>query len=144
MDSKEMKGTDALMKRFEGLKAQAQSTVFRQAANYAMTPVLQMARKTAPRSRASHKTYKGRTVAPGFLSRSMFRKTELNRKTGTVTSRVGMRKEAFYGTFLFMRNRRNQKKNDFLVQSLSSNKSAVTMRFADKMRDAIVREARKK
>ena len=69
----------------------------RSAAMGATLPTTKEMRAAAPRGRNVHRTYKGRLVAPGFLSRSVIRKTRVNKKTGTVSVAIGVKREAFYG-----------------------------------------------
>lgn len=69
----------------------------RSAAVAATSPVVKEMKAAAPKGTRAHKTYKGRLVAPGFLSRSVKRMTRIDKKTGKMTLTIGVKKEAFYG-----------------------------------------------
>lgn len=74
-----------------GLNALARAT------GKAATPTVRRIRARAPVGKRSHKTYKGRTVFPGFLKRSVRRRTRKNRQRGSVEVQIGVLSEAFYG-----------------------------------------------
>lgn len=63
----------------------------------ATLPVVKEARARAPLGKLPHKTYKGRIVSPGFLARSLGRKSRVNRDGTGVSVSIGVRNEAFYG-----------------------------------------------
>lgn len=65
--------------------------------NRGLNPVVKTARENAPKGESGHKTYKGRIVSPGFLSRSIKKKLKI--EGGSIVGRVGMIKDAFYGAF---------------------------------------------
>lgn len=138
-----MKGGDEPLRKLRGLRSQAQSSAFRQAASFAMTPTVKSAKQKAPKGKKAHKTYKGRTVAPGFLERSITKKISVSKDGKTIRARVGMKREAFYGQFGFTTNSRKQKKNDFLTDALGDTEGAVLARFVDKLRAAIAKQAAK-
>lgn len=67
----------------------------RSAALLATTPALKALKAAAPRGKKLHRTYKGNLVAPGFLSRSIKRKTSY--RNGVARVVIGIKKEAAYG-----------------------------------------------
>lgn len=79
------------------LGSAAGGKALRNAATVAMTPVVKAAKAAAPVGTKAHKTYKGRLVAPGFLSRNVKKKTYLWKNGLGVSAWVGMSKEAWYG-----------------------------------------------
>lgn len=83
------------MRQLEGL-ARVPPEELLKAAEEAALPVLQKARELIPVGVDQHRTYKGRTVAPGFAKRSIRVVARLNKdKTGASAS-VGVAAEAFY------------------------------------------------
>lgn len=71
------------------------SKTLRQAAMAATTPVFKEIKAAAPVGKKAHRTHKGRLVAPGFLKRSVKRKSRVKHGRATVT--IGVAGEAFYG-----------------------------------------------
>lgn len=99
LDTDRLEGFDDLAKALKKLKAETSTKIIRQSASAAMNPVVKRMRERAPRGRRAHKTYKGRLVAPGFLSRSIRKRTRIDSKSMRVILTVGVGKEAFYGLF---------------------------------------------
>lgn len=93
-------GLDDILKAFEGLKKGAQAKVMRQALNAALVPVVKELRASAKKGSKPHKTYKGRLVAPGFLSRSVIKSTRLSKDKHQVFGNVRLKSEAWYGSLL--------------------------------------------
>lgn len=94
MSASELAGVDVLMKRLSKMDISLRVKLLRQAVSQSMTPVLRQAQMRVPVGAKTHKTYKGRWVAPGFSKRSIRRKTAI--ENGKVVVRIGVRKEAFY------------------------------------------------
>lgn len=97
MTDKLTEGFDELDKLMKELGAAASGKALRQSVSFAVTPVLQQARKTAPKGSEAHRTYKGRLVAPGFLSRNINRKMFLSRTKNFASGSVAPMGEAWYG-----------------------------------------------
>lgn len=96
----DVQNAESLGKKLRQLQQAGQARVMRTAANFAMTPVLQAARANAPVGDRTHKTYKGRTVAPGFLARSIKKKVRLSKDKSRVYSSVSAPGEAWYGRLI--------------------------------------------
>lgn len=156
--SAQILGDKALTEQFKALSELAKSKVIRQATNYAMTPVLKEARVRTPVSKKFHATSytpegvrasgtlqgKGKIVAPGFLKRSMTKKTSQSKNRYVTRTKVGAAgKEAWYG-LLLERGFKSYAPNPFLQKSFAARSSEVENRYKQKMRQAIEREARKR
>lgn len=94
-DLQHVKGLNDLSRKLAALGKDMAGKTLRQSAMNATTPALKALKAAAPRGKSLHKTYKGRTVAPGFLSRSVARKSSY--KNGRARVEIGVKKEAFYG-----------------------------------------------
>lgn len=94
-------GFDDLIKKMDQLEAQTATKVVRSAMMSATLPTVRGMEAAAPKGTDTHRTYKGRLVAPGFVSRNIKRKAKIYRNTGTVSLRIGVAAEAYYGvTFM--------------------------------------------
>jgi len=90
-----VRGLKELDAKLNRLEAKVAAKTLRSAALQATTPALKTMKAAAPRGKQLHRTYKGNLVAPGFLSRSIKRKTTL--KYGRAKVIIGVKKEAHYG-----------------------------------------------
>jgi ribosomal protein L32 len=93
-------GLDDINKAFELIGRAAQLKVMRRSLNAALNPALKELRANAPKGSKPHKTYKGRAVAPGFLSRSIKKSTRISRDKSRVLGNVRLASEAWYGSLL--------------------------------------------
>jgi len=86
---------DKLMK----LEVATSAKVVRSSAVAAIRKTKQEMKAAAPKGREAHRTYTGRLVAPGFLSRSVKHTSKIGH--GKLSLAIGVKREAFYGvTFL--------------------------------------------
>lgn len=90
-------GLKDLQKKLRRLGPAVAGKSLRNATSSAMLPALRAAKVRAPVGDKGHRTYKGRYVFPGFLSRSVIRRSRLSRDKTTAWATVGVRAEAFYG-----------------------------------------------
>ena len=90
-------GAKELSRKLQKLEGAAAGKALRNAANFAVTPVLKAAESSAPYGDEGHNTYKGRFVAPGFLSRSIAKRSYLWKNRKGISVWVGMKPEAWYG-----------------------------------------------
>ena len=142
VDRFEVKGARELERKLQRLSAAASGRAIRTAVGFAMTPVLKEARSNAPIGTTSHKTHKGRVVAPGFLSRSIKKKTKLSRNKGSAFAWIQADSEAFYGRYT-EKGTVNITAQPWLRPAMKDNKRLVKNRYADKLRDRIRIEAAK-
>ncbi|MGB1541170.1 MAG: hypothetical protein ACPG9F_02980, partial [Cycloclasticus sp.] len=84
-----IEGIKELQQKFKKLDSATAIRFLSSAASYAMTPVARAARRAAPVGDTPHKTYRGRTVAPGFLKRNIKKRTRRWRNKRGVTVMVG-------------------------------------------------------
>lgn len=90
-----VKGLRDLEAKLLAMGARTGVKTLRRATTKATTPVLRDMRARAPVGRQAHRTHKGRLVAPGFLKKSLTKKTRT--RGGRVTVTLGARSEAWYG-----------------------------------------------
>jgi len=95
--SSNVEGLDQLNKQLNELGKQLAAKALRSALMSATLPTVKEAKVRAPVGTLPHKTYKGRVVAPGFLSRSLGRKSRVNKDGTGASVSIGVRNEAFYG-----------------------------------------------
>lgn len=95
-----LEGMKDVLDSFKRMERAAQLRAMRSALNASMTPIVQALRRNAPKGTLPHRTYKGRTVAPGFLSRSIVKSTRIARDKSRVFGNVRLRDEAWYGSLL--------------------------------------------
>jgi HK97 gp10 family phage protein len=96
--SKELAGVNELLKQLDTLDAKLQAKAIRSAAMQATTSTLREMKAKAPVGNESHRTYKGRLVAPGFLRRNIKRASRV--RDGKVAVSIGVAKEAWYGLLI--------------------------------------------
>src|SRR6185295_11910097 len=96
-DTRHITGLKALSSQLSELGAAAGGKALRAAALQATQPLIEQLRSSVPKGHKPHKTYKGRLVAPGFLSRSLKRVTRISKDRRTVRVMIGVKREAFYG-----------------------------------------------
>lgn len=98
--TKKVVGIDELLHMLSDIQESVQPKIVAQAARSAMLPMLRQARALAPEGDETHRTYKGRLVAPGFLKRNIrLRKMKFKDKNRVGYS-LAARGEAFYGKIL--------------------------------------------
>ena len=105
----------------------------RSAAMGATLPTTKEMRAAAPRGRNVHRTYKGRLVAPGFLSRSIIRKARVNKKTGGASVAIGVKREAFYGIAFLDRGTKNIRGSSWFVSKFKKNSGNIVQLFKTKL-----------
>lgn len=96
----EVLGEKEIAAAFRRMGRAAELKILRSGINAALTPPLQAARAHAPKGSKAHKTYKGRWVAPGFLSRNIKKRSGIKRDKSGVFGYVAPGPEAWYGSLL--------------------------------------------
>lgn len=142
--AEQVQGLRELQEKLKNFGPRLGGSILKRAAQQAMAPVLKEARATAPVGSEPHKTYKGRLVAPGFLSRNIKAKSVLSKDKSTAKAMVGPTREAFYGTAFVERGTSKMAAQPFLVPAFTAKKDEVTERFKVRMRAIIEREAAKR
>ena len=105
----------------------------RSAAMSATLPTTKEMRAAAPRGRYAHRTYKGRLVAPGFLSRSVIRRARANKTTGAVSVAIGVKREAFYGIAFLDRGTKNIRGTSWFASKFKKNSGNIVQLFKVKL-----------
>lgn len=134
----------------EGLKEaleSLQTNVARNALRFATRKAAQVVRDEAaaraPVGTMAHKTYKGRKVAPGFLSRNLNAAVTYIRSRGVVLARIGPRREAFYGSQFVEVGTSRTPKQPWLVPAYESKRQEVEQTFVRELRAAIARAVKR-
>lgn len=141
--AEQIEGLADLNRRLLELGPAASGKALRSAVNVSMTPVLKRARANAPVGSVAHKTYRGRTVAPGFLRRSVIKRTRLSRDKQSASSVVGVRGEAFYGVQFLEFGTSKMPAKPWLRKSFYPERSNIERGLAEKLRNNIEKAARK-
>ena len=141
MSSKFIGGKE-LARKLAKLGDAAGGKALRNAATVSMTPVVKAAKAAAPVGTKAHTTYKGRLVAPGFLSRSIKKKTFLSKDKRFVAAIVGPSREAFYGTQFVEVGTGKLQAKPWLQPVFASTKDQVLTKFKAKLRANILKAAR--
>lgn len=92
-----VEGLRSLNRKLGELDAKVGIKTLTRASSKALNPTTRKIRAKAPVGKRDHKTYRGRTVFPGFLKRSVRQRSRRNRRNGSIEVRIGVLKEAFYG-----------------------------------------------
>lgn len=138
-----IKGLAELRASLEQLKVGAAKNALVVATRKASKVVVAEARAQAPVGDVPHKTYKGRTVAPGFLSRNIRAKVFYSRTRGLARAEIGPSKEAFYGTQFLEVGTSKIPKRPWLVPAYEQKRSEVEQVFVTTLRAAIERAVKR-
>lgn len=91
-----LEGTRELARKLDELGRGVQGRVLRATVKEAMLPTYRRALSTVPIGTRPHKTYKGRTVEPGFTQENLRLKTWVSKDKGSAVAMVGVNEEAYY------------------------------------------------
>lgn len=136
-------GLKELDKAISKLQPKFQRRVYRNAVNASLLPVMREAKASAPRGTEPHKTYKGRWVSPGFLARSVARKTIAKRDGSKFIGMVGVKPEAFYGTLFLELGTSQIPARPWLEPAFRRNKKTTQRLFRKKLWEQIRKQIRK-
>lgn len=96
-----VEGLGEVKKAFDNLQKGGQIRVLRSSLNAALIPVVKALRLSAPKGTESHRTYKGRTVAPGFLHRKgIVKSVRVSKDKTRVFGNARLAGEAWYGSMI--------------------------------------------
>ena len=138
----ELLGVTKLSGKLKKLIASAEPRQIRSAVSYALTPVVKAAKAAAPVGTQAHKTYKGKLVAPGYLSRNIKKTARVSRDKQVVIGSVGPSREAFYGTQFVEVGTSKISRAPWLTPVFEANQAAMIDRFGDKL-EALIKKAAK-
>ena len=117
----------------------------RAAAKDAMLPTEQAATARIPVGFEVHKTYKGRTVTPGFAQRSIKRVAwSMRGAKNIVKAAVGVASEAFYAVAFLERGTSKMPAQPWLVPSFEATQNQVLDRFMASLKKRIERAAKRR
>lgn len=139
----ELEGLDALQKQLKQLDPKFQKRAYRNTVRAAMKPVAVTAAATAPVGTEMHKTYKGRWVSPGFLSRSIRQKVTARRDGSAFVSLVGVAPEAFYGVQFLELGTSTIPRRPWLEPSYRANRRQVLSVFQKRLKKQIALQLKK-
>lgn len=142
MPENNIEGLRELSRKLEEIGGKVAGKALRQAAMNATTPALKAIKMAAPVGTRAHKTYKGRLVAPGFLKRSIKRKSRLTLGRAVIT--IGVLAEAFYGVSFLEGGTKHADPKPFLVRSFIRNRRVMETRLAAQLREKIEKIAKSK
>lgn len=133
----EIDGLRELDRKLAELGRQTGVKVLQQACGAAMTPVVNAARQMAPKGSKAHRTYKGRLVAPGFLSRNIKKRTYKDKAGRWAGAFVGASREAFYGPMFQELGTKHHAAQPFLQPAFENNRATVENRLKAELRKRI-------
>jgi HK97 gp10 family phage protein len=139
----ELLGVAELSRKLDQLSEKVRGSTLRKAANAAVKPVISEAKSRIPINKTDelHKTYKGRSVAPGFAQRSIAAKVSLSQDRRAVFASIGVRREAFYAVNFVEVGTSKQKAHPWLRPAFDAMQSRIMSTFADVLRKQILKVA---
>jgi len=117
-----IEGLNKLSKQLENLGKELGTKTLRNATRAALVPTHKKIQTLTPVGKRTHRTYKGRLVAPGFLKRSL--KLRSRSKRGIISASVVAKDEAFYGMFLVIGTKKIKAK-DFFFRIFSNDRPRI-------------------
>lgn len=138
----ELEGLNELSKQLSKLGSAAGGKALRSAAMRSTLPVVKTAKARAPIGGFPHFTHKGRLVGPGFLRRSVARKSRLSPDKRTATVLIGVRPEAFYGVQFLELGTSKIRKQPWLTDALESQQNTVVSLLSDILKKNIEKAAK--
>lgn len=137
----QVEGLKELSKNLAELGDTLGGKTLRQATMNATTPAFKKIKAAAPVGSRTHRTYKGRLVAPGFLKRSLKRKSRY--KGGRASVVIGVAAEAFYGVSFLDGGTKNTDARPWFKNNFVSSQRDMEKRLASELRRKILRIAAK-
>ena len=144
MSSFEVEGLKQLSKQLSTLGPKVGSKFLRSALMSAALPVVKSAKANVPIGNESHKTHKGRIVAPGFAARNVAKKSALSRDKRTAYVSIGVKREAFYAVNFLELGTKHIPKRPWLTKALQKEQFNVIRRFKATLKKKIEQEAKKR
>jgi len=139
-------GVKELQQKLRRIQDTTQEKIVAQSIRAAMVPMMKAARANAPQGKDTHRTYKGRLVAPGFLKRNIkLKKIRYRDKTRAGYS-LAARGEAFYGKILEKgfthRGGKQVRANPWLGRAERANRSRIDQGFRQQLLKRINKAAK--
>lgn len=139
-----LEGVAELTAKLTDLGVKVAAKELRGSVKAALKVVLVKARASIPIGTEPHKTYRGQLVSPGFAARSLAIKTSLNKRTGTVTARLGVSKDAYYALQFVELGTAKMPARPWLLPAFVSSEDAMLQGLAAEMRKRVERIAAKR
>ncbi len=130
-------GLKELNQKLARLDAATGVKALRSAAMSSTLPTVKEMKAAAPKGRDVHRTYKGRLVAPGFLSRSVKRATKV--KNGRVSVSIGVKREAFYGVMFLDKGTKKIPARNWFKKTFEGNTPQIVGLFKKKLHARIMK-----
>lgn len=140
MSDKFVIGLDELERKLKTLDKRMAAKQIRGAASAAANPVVRQARINAPIGEQEHRTHLGNLRSPGFLRRSIRKRTSIKR--GFVEIWVGPLREAFYGSQFVELGTSKQRAQQWLVPALEVKGRDFIARFKRDLQRRLLKVAR--
>ena len=137
-----LEGVAELSRKLDLLPKKASGSILRKAVRFAAKPVIDSAKANIPQGVDSHKTYKGRVVAPGFAKRSIRLVVKGSKDGKAAFGSIGVRREAFYAVNFVELGTSKQAKQEWLRPALRDTESQQVTRLAEKLRVEIQKVAK--
>jgi HK97 gp10 family phage protein len=139
-----LEGTAALSKQLAELGKAVSGRVLKAAVTEAMMPTYVDALGRVPVGSRSHRTYKGRTVEPGFAQMNVRLKTWVPKDKSAATAMVGVSPEAYYVLQFIELGTSKLPAAPWLLPAFEANKDEAVQRIAREFRTRIERIARRR
>jgi len=129
LDDSNFQGFKALDKKLRALGQELGGQALRQSLSAAVTPVVNTIRRNAPVGKVPHRTYTGRLVLPGFLSRNIKKRSRLSKDRRRATVEIGVSAEAFYGPLFLELGTKHIAKDEWMTQPFEQGQGVVINRL---------------
>lgn len=138
-----LEGAKELEAKLRALGAAVAVPIMRRAVRRAIKPALEKAENTIPVGSETHRTYRGRLVAPGFAKRSLRVVTRVSGDKTKISAALGVRKEAFYAVLFQELGTSKMAAHPWLRPALETTQSAQESILAEEIRAGIAKVASK-
>lgn len=129
-----IEGLKELSKKLEKLGKELGTKTLRNATRAAMVPTHKKILALTPVGKESHRTYKGRLVAPGFLKRNI--KLRSSSRKGVISASISAKDEAFYGMFLALGTKKIKAK-DFFFRIFANDRAGIEAELVRQLKKRI-------
>ncbi len=138
--SENLKGLKELQFKLKKLESKTSQKVLVRSLSQSVTPTVRKLRAAAPVGTKAHRTYKGRLVAPGFLSRSVRKRSKVvkgKNKTYAVVN-IGVIDEAFYGLKYVEKGTKKMAAQPWFTHNFEADEELIINRFREILKKKIL------
>lgn len=139
----QLQGFKELDKKLRELGQSVGGRYLRQAVGSALTTTVKEVRQGAPKGTKAHRTYKGRLVMPGFLSRNIKKRTYTSKDKRKAFGVIGVSSEAYYGPQFLDRGTKHIQKTEFITGPFERNQTVIINNLKNELLKRIQQAARK-